>query len=79
MENTDFANTIVNDKSSSVETLRRAALNVGLGTASTRDLNRVKQTVLYNNADNYEENFNHLEPWGFRFVRKNIGSVTSTL
>ena len=54
VNNTDFASTIVNDKSSSAKTLERAALNAGLGTASTRALNRVKQTVLHNNADDYE-------------------------
>ena len=74
MNNTDFASTIVNDKSSSAKTLERAALNAGLGTASTRALNRAKQTVLHNNADDYEENFNHLAPWGRRFVHKNHGS-----
>ena len=72
----EFKNAIVNDKSSTLKVLERAALTAGVTKShmTSRMLYRAKNSVVRNTAKNYDENFNHLESWGNKFVSKNRGS-----
>ena len=74
-----FRRAVVDDKSVNIHHLERAALTpVTIRNSFTKHkLYRVKQDILFQNAEDYEDRYNKLQEWGEGFTKSNPDSMFS--